>query len=131
MVQEFRNAGLGNISVNNEVIKNIALKAAADISGAHGPKSGRINAIWNKLIRRTSARGVKLEFQSASEVRITLKLFIEYGMSIPRVAEEVQRNVKDVTEHMTGLNVTEVAVDVMGMIEVREQKTEDRSQKTE
>ena len=121
MVQEFRNAELGDISVDNEVIKNIALKAATDINGVYELKGGYISNIWNKLMRRGSARGVKLEFQNASEVKIILRLLVEYGVSIPDVAEEVQQNVKNVVEHMTGLNITEVAVSIMGMAKVRKE----------
>ncbi len=119
MVQEFRDSELGDISVDNEVIKNIALKAAIDVNGIHEFKGGYISSIWNKLIRRGSARGVKLEFQNTSEVRIILKLLVEYGASIPHVAEEAQQNVKNVVEHMTGLNITEVVVNIMGMVGIK------------
>ena len=119
MVQEFRNTELGDISVDNEVIKNIALKAATDVNGVHELKGGYISSTWSKLIRRGSARGVKLEFQNASEARIILKLLVEYGVSIPYAAEEAQQNVKNVVEHMTGLNITEVVVNIMGMAEIK------------
>ena len=119
MVQEFKNTELGDISVDNDVIRNIALKAATDINGVYELKGGYISSIWNKLIRGGTARGVKLEFQNASEVRIILKLVVEYGASIPYVAEEVQENVRKVVEHMTGLNISEVAVNILGMVEVK------------
>lgn len=113
MSAEYNNTNLGDISVDNEVIKNIALKAATDIQGIHKIRKGLIKKFWNSLTRRDSAVGVRLEFTSDSEVEITLKIMIEYGVNIPEVAGAVQENVKKAIEYMTGLTATEVAVKII------------------
>lgn len=115
MSTEYNDTNLGDISIDNEVIKNIALKAAADTKGIHAIRKGFIKRIWNSLTKRDSAVGVKLEFITVSEVKITLKLMIEYGVNIPYIAGTVQENVKSVVEYMTGLAVTEVAVKIVGI----------------
>lgn len=113
MNTEYNGTNLGDISVDNEVIKNIALKAAADTKEIHAIQKGFIKRIWNLLIKRDSAVGVKLEFITGSEVKITLKLSIDYGVNIPSVAGTVQENVKSAVEYMTGVTVAEVAVKIV------------------
>ena len=112
---EYSGTNLGDISIDNNVIKNIALKAAAEIPGIHEIRRGRLGKIWNTITRKGPACGVKLEFTSASELKITLRLMIEYGINIPETSEVVQESVKKAVEHMTGLTVSEVAVKIIGI----------------
>lgn len=113
MSREFNNTNLGDVSVDNEVIETIALKAATDTQGIHRIRKGLITKIWNSLTKRDSAYGVKLEFASSSELKITLKLMVEYGVNIPYAAGMVQESVKKAAEHMTGLTVSEVFVKIV------------------
>lgn len=115
MNKEYDSTGLGNISVENEVIKNIALKAATEIGGIYEIRKKHLVKIWNRLTKKDPVCGVKLEFTDASELNITLKLLIEYGAKIPYAAEAAQENVKKAVEHMTGLTVAEVAVKIVGV----------------
>ena len=115
MSTEYSSTNLGDISINNEVIKNISLKASTEIEGIHEISRGYPEKIWKALTKKSSARGVKLEFANESEVTITLKLMIDYGMNIPDAAGAVQENVKKAVEHMTGLTVAEVAVKIVGI----------------
>ena len=113
MSAEYNDTNLGDISVDNEVIKNIALKAATDIDGICSIRKGFMKRVCNSLTRRDSAVGVRLEFRSGSEVKINLKLMIEYGVNIPHVAGAVQESVKNAVDYMTGLSVAEVAVKII------------------
>ena len=112
---EYDGTNLGDISIDNNVIKNIALKAAAEIPGIHEIRRGRLGKIWNTMTGKGPACGVKLEFASASELKITLRLMIEYSVNIPETADAVQECVKKAVEHMTGLTVNEVAVKIIGI----------------
>jgi uncharacterized alkaline shock family protein YloU len=113
MNAESDNTSLGDISVDNEAIKNIALKAATDIQGIHKIRKGIIKKIWALLFKKDYADGLKLEFTNSAEVKITLKLMVEYGVNIPYAAGAVQEAVKKVVEYMTGLAVTEVIVKII------------------
>jgi uncharacterized alkaline shock family protein YloU len=101
------------ISVDNEVIKKIALKAATDIKGIHKIRKGVISKIWDTLTKKDSADGVRLEFTNSSEVKITLKLMVEYDVNIPYVAGAVQESVKRAVEFITDLVVIEVTVNIV------------------
>ena len=59
-------------------------------------------------------KGVKVE-TGEDECIVDLSVIIEYGISIPEVAGNIQKNVKEAIESMTGLNVVEVNVHVQGV----------------
>lgn len=107
------NPNLGDISVDNEVIKNIALKAAIDTQGIYKIRKGFIRKIWDLVAKKESADGIKLEFTDDSELKVSLKLMIGYGVNIPYVAGAVQESVKKSVEYMTGLIVSEVVIKII------------------
>ena len=44
-----------------------------------------------------------------------MSVVVEYGVSIPDVAQGIQRNVKEAIESMTGLNAVEINIHVQGV----------------
>ena len=59
----------------------------------------------------TRSQGVNVEV-GEREAAIDLRLTVDYGVSIPQVAEGVRRNIMSRLEAMTGLIVKEVNIDV-------------------
>jgi len=59
----------------------------------------------------TAARGVAVEV-GERQAAVDINLVVEYGVSIPDLADAVRRNVVSAVERMTGLEVTEVNVTV-------------------
>ena len=112
MNREVNGTSMGNVSVDNEVIKNIALKAATDINGVYRPRRTFRQKIAHFIVRKDMADGVRLEFISESELKLSLKLTVEYGVNIPYITGSVQENVKRAVEYMTGLTVSEVAITI-------------------
>ncbi len=111
----YDNTRLGDIRLDNEVIKNIAVKAATEAQGVHETQRSRAQDMWNALTGKTPATGVKLEFHGNTDLSIKLDLMVEYGVNITDAAFTVQENVKKAVEYMTGLNVVNVTVNVIGM----------------
>ena len=60
------------------------------------------------------AKGVKVEV-GEKEAAIDLFVIIEFGARIPEVAQQIQRNVKNAVESMTGLKVVETNIHVQGV----------------
>ena len=111
----YNNVNLGDIRVDNEVIKNIAIKAATEIQGIHELRRGRMREMWVTLTGKTPAMGAKLEFRGNTDVRVKLDLLVEYGVNITDAAAMVQENIKKAIEYMTGLSVSNVTVNIIGM----------------
>lgn len=106
--------GEGQISFADDVVAVIAGLAAIEIDGVVAMSGGVADGIAEMLGRKNLTRGVKVEVGS-SEAAIDLDMIAEYGACIPEVARKVQENVKKAVEMMTGLEVVEVNVNVLGV----------------
>lgn len=101
----------GKIKIESDVIAVIAGLAAADTAGIASMSAG-ITEGWAKRVSgKNIAKGVRVEV-GESETAIDLRVVIKYGYKIHEVAANLQQNVKEAVESMTGLNVVEVNVHV-------------------
>ena len=109
-----KNVKYGTVKIANEVVAIIAGLAATEIDGVAGMSGGMTADFTEMLGMKNLSKGVKVEV-GEKEAAIDLFMIVEYGSKISEVANEVQRNVKDTVETMTGLNVIEVNVNVQNV----------------
>ena len=64
--------------------------------------------------RRPPSKGIKIS-RDEQNVEIDVFIIVDYEVKIPAVAWEVQVNVKNEVEQMTGLSVTAVNIHVQGV----------------
>lgn len=108
-IQKDRTTDLGIVRINNEAIMTIASIAAMEVKGVRKMGGGIGKTLLDTLLGRNSAKGVKIQTKDG-EVRLGVSIIVEYGSSIPKVADEVQEIVKRAVERMTGLALSEVDV---------------------
>ena len=72
------------------------------------------SGITEMLGKKNLTKGVKVEV-GTQEAAIDLNIVVEYGSELHKVAEAVQENVKKAVETMTGLQVVEVNVNILGV----------------
>ena len=113
-VQNNRTTDLGAVRINNEAIMTIAAAAAMEIGGVHSLGGGIRNTLYEVLFRRTYFKGVRIHMRDG-EAKLSVSIVVEYGSDIPRIADEVQDNVKRAVEKMTGLVLSTVDVIVEGV----------------
>lgn len=113
----------GTVRISNDVIAIIAGVAATEISGVAGMSGGITGGITEMLGMKNLSKGVKVELEDKG-VTIDLFIIVEYGSKISELGEKIQQNVKNTVETMTGLNVTEVNLNIQGVNIVRESKIE-------
>ncbi|HEU4963669.1 MAG TPA: Asp23/Gls24 family envelope stress response protein [Bacilli bacterium] len=106
---------MGNIRIANEVIEIIAGLAATEVRGVAGMSGGVAGGIAELLGRKNLSKGVKVEV-GQKQCAVDVSIVAEYGARIPEVAGEIQENVKRAIESMTGLEVVEVNVHVLGVV---------------
>ncbi|AGB40517.1 hypothetical protein Halha_0543 [Halobacteroides halobius DSM 5150] len=106
--------GIGAIRIANEVVSIIAGLAATEVEGVAGMSSGLAGGIAEMLGRKNLSKGVEVEV-GETETAIDLYVIMQYGVEIPEVAWQIQDNVKQGIETMTGLDVVEVNVHVQGV----------------
>src|SRR5690554_918422 len=114
------NGSMGTIKIANEVVAIIASLAASEVEGVASMGGGVGGSIAEMLGQK---RGVRVE-TGDDECTVDLSVIVEYGSSIPIVAENIQKNVKEAIESMTGLNAVEINIHVQGVHFPREEKKE-------
>jgi len=112
---DYNTTDMGNIRIANEVIEIIAGLATTEVRGVAGMSGGVAGGIAELLGRKNLSKGVKVEVGS-KQCAIDVTIVAEYGVRIPEVCGEIQDNVKRAIESMTGLEVVEVNVHVLGVV---------------
>ncbi len=125
-----KNQELGTIKISEEVVSVIAGLAATEVPGVAGMSGGVVNGLSEMLGRKNLGKGVKVEV-GEKEVSIDLYLIVDYGVRIPEVAWNVQENVKNAVENMTGLKVVEVNIHVQGVNMDKENKKQQQVREEE
>lgn len=116
---------MGLIKVADEVVAIIAGLAATEVKGVAGMSGGVSAGIAEMLGRKNLSKGVKVEV-GEKEAAVDLFVIVEFGARIPDVAQQIQKNVKNSVENMTGLKVVEVNIHVQGVI-FEKQETRDEN----
>lgn len=106
----------GTTTINDVVVSKIAGIAAHEVSGVHAMGSGASRAMGMLRERipgstTNQSQGVSVEV-GETQAAVDLSIVADYGVAIPGLAEGIRRNVINAVERMTGLEVTEVNIDV-------------------
>ena len=126
----------GNTQIENSVVSKVAGIAAQEVDGVRmgGGTSQALGGIISSVTGSGGgggqSRGVSVEVGEV-ESAIDITLTIEYGKSIPQIAEAVRRNVINRVENLVGLNVTEVNISVNDVFFPGQEQEEDRQRQLE
>ncbi|KRM30055.1 MULTISPECIES: Asp23/Gls24 family envelope stress response protein [Limosilactobacillus] len=115
---------LGTIQIAPRVLEIIAGYAASEVKGVSKMYGSFANSVGELLGRSDHRRGVKL-VNDADDLIIDVDVYVEYGMSVPKVAGQIQERIKQQITLMTNLVVTEVNVHVKGIIAPQEDQQVD------
>lgn len=103
----------GSTSIADAVVTKIAGIATREVAGVHnlgGGTARRIGSMTQAVgLGDERTQGVSVEV-GEKQAAVDLIIVVEYGESIPKVAESVRKTVAERIEGMTGLNVTEVNI---------------------
>lgn len=112
----------GKINISDDVVASIAGIAATEIEGVTGMSRGVAYDIAERFgAKKNPQKGVKVSVTADGAV-IDLFIMVAFGVRIPELAWEVQENVKNSVESMTGINVLKVNVCVEGVSFDKEKK---------
>ena len=106
----------GKTTIADTVVSKIAGIATREVSGVHALGGGASRVVGQLRERIPGAstnhsQGVSVEV-GERQAAIDLQLVADYGVSIADLAEGIRRNVISAVERMTGLDVTEVNIEV-------------------
>ncbi len=112
MAAEIQNE-LGKIVMQDELIATIAGYAAAENYGIVGMNAKKASDTFGELIKRDNIKkGIHVTNVSPGVVDIDLFVTLEYGVSLPAVAENARQNVRYRVGEMTGVSVRYVNIHV-------------------
>jgi uncharacterized alkaline shock family protein YloU len=104
----------GNIRISDDVVATIAGLAALETPGIAGMSGGISEGLAKRLSGKNVQKGVSVEVGQV-EAAIDLRVIVHYGSKIQEVCRDLQVNVREAVENMTGLSVVEVNVKVEGV----------------
>ena len=105
---------IGEVQIADEVVTIIAGLAATEVEGVVSLAGNITNDKVSKKGIKNLAKGVKVDVLQGS-VSVEVSMLMKYGYSLPGVTQKVQDKVKTAIENMTGLQVTDVNVRVVGV----------------
>ena len=99
---------IGNLVISEDVIASIALNAAKDVEGvsSFAARTPDVHSIFK--LGEGAAKSVRV---LSSDIHVN----IAPGTKIPKVAADIQKNVKNAVQSMTGKMVSKVNVSIAGM----------------
>ena len=126
----------GSTTIQDSVVSKIAGIAAQEVDGIR-MGGGTSQAVSGLLGSITGGSGAGSQTQGVSvdvgqeETAIDLTLTVEYGKSIPQLADAVRRNIANRVESLVGLRVTEVNVAVNNVFFPQMEEEQERQRQQE
>lgn len=121
----------GRTTIADTVVSKIAGIAAREVSGVHALGGGAARAVGALRERipgssTNHSQGVSVEV-GERQAAVDVQLVAEYGVSLADLANGIRRNVIASIERMTGLEVTEVNIEIQDVHLETEERSEDTS----
>ncbi|WP_283678221.1 Asp23/Gls24 family envelope stress response protein [Lentilactobacillus sp. Marseille-Q4993] len=117
---------LGKIEITPSVLEIIAGVATAEVDGVNRMRSSIATSLNELLGRKTEhGKGVKVSYNDNRELLVDIFVYLNYGVSVPKVALEIQQQVEQQLLFMTELTVSEVNVHVQGVVPEKTASTVD------
>ncbi|EXX88083.1 membrane protein [Paenibacillus darwinianus] len=113
----------GNIRISDDVVATIAGLAALETPGIAAMSGGISEGLAKRLSGKNAQKGVSVEVGQV-EAAIDLRVIVQYGIPIHEVCRQLQDNVREAVQNMTGLLVVEVNVKVEGVAFREDEKEE-------
>ena len=106
--------GLGKIEIAPEVIEVIAGIAASEIDGVATMRGNFAAGVVERLGKKNHGKGIRVDL-SDNQIKIDVYCILNFGVSIPKVAQSIQENVRQALYNMTGLETDEVNIHIVNI----------------
>jgi uncharacterized alkaline shock family protein YloU len=104
----------GKVEISPEVIEVIASIAATEVEGVSGMRGSFATGVAERLGKRNHGKGVKVDLKEEG-ITIDVYVLMNYGISIPEVAQKIQDNICQTLRTMTSLEVSAANIHVVGI----------------
>jgi len=115
-----KNLATGEIEIAQEVIEVIAHISTNEVSGVDALKSDFSSGMKTLFGRDSYNNGVDLSSDDEG-LKVDIYCNFNYGVSVPKVAMEIQNSVREQVFHMTDIVLSEVNVHVVAIVPEKEE----------
>ena len=105
----------GEIVVAPEVLEIIVGIAASKVKGVYAMRGNLASNVTELFGGSAHDKGVHLKNDDGN-IKIDLFCYLNYGVSVPKVAMDMQEKVKQQVLYMTDLEISEVNIHVVGVV---------------
>lgn len=119
-INKSRNSG--NLVISEDVIASIAVNASKDVEGVSGFAPRPVN-LQNFYKFSDSASKYVDVIMSDTDIKVHIYLKVKQDAKIQQLSEQVQQNIKNAVQNMTGTMVSEVDVTI-STIDIEEAPTQ-------
>ena len=106
-----KNNPLGEIKVSAEVLEVIIRIAKLERDGVYGMRKD----LRTMFGRSEHSKGVALDADEEG-TSVDVYCYIKYGVNVPKIAKEIQLNVREQVYYMTEVELAEVNVHIVGIV---------------
>ena len=99
----------GNVLISEDVIATIIEQALTEVDGVVKGGSDVVG-------KKSWGKGIRIAIAEDNSVTIGCNIIVSYGESVINVAKAVQENITTAVESVTGVTVTDVNVNVCGIV---------------
>ncbi|MBS4199626.1 Asp23/Gls24 family envelope stress response protein [Bacillus sp. FJAT-49732] len=115
----------GKIEIAPEVIEVIAGIAASEVEGVAQMRGNFATGVVERLGKKNHGKGIRVEL-SDEGIKVDVYCLMNFGVSIPTVAQKVQDNIRQTLYNMTALEAEEVNVHIVGVaFETQKQESQE------
>ncbi len=115
MAVEIKN-DMGKIVLQEDLVASIAGFAAGENYGIVGMSAKKASDTLIEIIKKDNLKkGIQVQTVGEATVDIDLFVTLEYGVSLPAVAQNTRDNVRYRVQDMTGLTVRNINIHVEGI----------------
>lgn len=105
---------LGTVEIAPEVIEVITGIAASEVEGVSAMRGNFATDVVERFGKKSHGKGVKVDL-TENGILIDLFVVLNFGVSIPKVAQQLQENIRQTLKNMTALDIDEINVHVVGV----------------
>ena len=103
----------GDIIIAPRVLEKIIAIATAKVDGVYSFANKNMS---DSFMKNSSSRGVYIENMQADEKVVDIYLYLEYGVSVPNLALEIQKTVKTAVRNYLEMELAAVNLHVAGIV---------------
>ncbi|WP_017472280.1 Asp23/Gls24 family envelope stress response protein [Amphibacillus jilinensis] len=107
-------SSLGNVEIAPVVIEVIAGIATTEIKGVSSTRGNFATGVAERFGLKSHGKGIKVELTETG-VAVDVFVVLDYGVTIPVVAQKIQHNIRQTLKTMTALDIEEINVHVVGV----------------